>query len=67
MGRLPLAGVGVLSLLADAPADQLSDTHFGRIVEALVAYADQLAGELRRIAADADYYSPLMGLSLIHI
>ncbi len=59
--RFALDSDGDVSLLADAPADQLSDAHFGRIVATLVAYADQLAGELRRLVADAGYHSPLMG------
>lgn len=59
--RFALDSDGDVSLLADAPAEQLSDAHFGRIVATLVAYADQLAGELRRLVADAGYHSPLMG------
>jgi len=61
IARFALDGDGDVSLLADAPADQLGDAHFSRIVETLVAYADQLAGELRRMAADAGYHSPLLG------
>ncbi len=61
IARFALDGDGDVSLLADTPADQLSAPHFSRILEALVLYADQLAGELRRIAADADYHSPLLG------
>ena len=61
IAHFALDGDGDVSLLAGAPADQLSDPHFSRILEALVLYADQLAGELRRVAADASYHSPLGG------
>lgn len=48
------------ALVADAPVQQLNETYFAQIVEAFVYYADRLSGELRRLANDAAYASPLI-------
>jgi hypothetical protein len=58
--RFALDGDGDASLIADAPAPQLNDAYFAQIVEAFVYYADRLAGELRRMAVDDAYASPLI-------
>lgn len=58
--RFALDDDGDVSLIADAGAAQLTDAFFAQIVEAFVYYADQLAAELRRMALDAAYASPLI-------
>ncbi len=58
--RFALDDDGDLSLIADAPAAQLTGDLFAQIMEAFVYYADQLAGELRRMAFDDAYASSLI-------
>ncbi|MBW7885233.1 MAG: YbjN domain-containing protein [Caldilineaceae bacterium] len=56
-----LDGDGDVNLVASAPAQQISYHFFVQIVQAFVFYTDRLASELRRMATDPAYYSPLVG------
>jgi hypothetical protein len=58
--RFALDEDGDLSLIADAPVAQLTDAFFAQIVESFVYFTDQLAAELRRMAFDGAYASPLI-------
>jgi len=40
------------ALIADVPAQHLSEIYFAQIVEAFVYYAERLSAELRRLAMD---------------
>lgn len=58
--RFALDGDGDPTLIADAPVARLTHAVFAQIVEAIVAYVGLLASELRRLAADPSYHSPLV-------
>lgn len=56
--RLALDADGDINLLADLPAGHLSTGLFAAVLELLAYYTDELAPELRRLAADPESYSP---------
>lgn len=58
--RFALDGDGDVTLIADAAARRLDTLAFNETLEALVLYADQLGGELWRMATDPGYFSPLV-------
>ncbi len=58
--RFALDADGDVSLIADAPASQLTEALFATIVEAIVFYTERLSGELRRLANEPAYASPLI-------
>jgi hypothetical protein len=60
--RLARFGVdddGDVNLLAELPLARISFATFGQTLELLVYYAGQLAPELRRVAGEPHYHSPL--------
>ena len=59
LARFALDSQGDVNLVADVPARLLHFPYFQQIVDMLVFYTGRLAGELRRVAADPEYHSPL--------
>lgn len=59
LARFALDEDGDVNLLADVPAQRLTFNAFAQVLELLVFYADRLAGELRRLATQPGYHSPL--------
>ena len=59
--RFALDGDGDINLLADLPIAHCTYEQFALVLDALVYYADRLAGEVRKTAANPAYQSPLFG------
>lgn len=59
LARLAVDSDGDVNLLADLPLARISYSVFAQALDILVYYAGRLAGELRRVATDANYHSPL--------
>ena len=59
MARFALDADGDVNLLADLPLDLVDAARFGQMLDLLVFYADRLAADLRRVAADPHFHSPL--------
>jgi hypothetical protein len=59
LARFALDGDGDVNLLADLHLSMLSYVTFSRVIELIVACTDRLAGELRRVAREPGYHSPL--------
>ena len=59
LARFALDGDGDINLLADLQLDRLDYAAFSQIIEFMVACTDRLAGELRRVAREPGYHSPL--------
>jgi hypothetical protein len=56
--RLALDADGDVNLLADLPAAHINTALFGQVLELIAYYANELAPQLRQIAADPDYSLP---------
>ncbi len=59
MARFALDADGDVNLLADLPLDLVDAARFGQVLDLLVFYADRLAADLRRVAVDPNFHSPL--------
>lgn len=59
LARFAVDGQGDVNLVADVPARLLHFPSFQQVIDLLVFYTGRLAGELRRVAADPEYHSPL--------
>jgi len=57
MARFALDADGDVNLLADLPLSGADAHHFGQVLDLFVFYADRLAAELRRVAADPSFHS----------
>jgi hypothetical protein len=53
LARLALDADGDVNLLADLPAEYINMDMFGQVLELMVYYANELAPQLRQVAADA--------------
>jgi hypothetical protein len=53
LARLALDGDGDVNLLADLPAEHINMAMFGQVLELMAYYANELAPQLRQVAAEA--------------
>jgi hypothetical protein len=60
MARFALDADGDVNLLADLPLSSADASHFSQVLDLLVFYADRLAADLRRMAADPNFHSALV-------
>ena len=59
LARFALDADGDVTLLADLPLDLVDAARFGQVLDLLVFYADRLAADLHRVAADPNFHSAL--------
>lgn len=59
VARFALDADDDVNLLADLPLAALDPAQFGQTLDLLVYYTDRLIADLRRVAADPDFHSPL--------
>ncbi len=64
LARFALDDDGDVNLVADTPLARLTYPVFAEIVDWLVSYVNQMAGELGRMAQDPDYHSPLFDVAV---
>ena len=64
LARFALDDDGDVNLVADAPLARLTYPVFAEVVDWLVNYVNQLAGELGRIAQEPNYHSPLFDVTV---
>lgn len=60
MARFAIDADADVNLLADLRLAGIDAARFGQVLDLLVFYADRLAAELRRVADDPGYHSPLL-------
>lgn len=60
MARFALDAADDVNLLADLPLSSADTPRFGQVLDLLVFYADRLAADLRRMAADPNFHSALI-------
>ena len=64
LARFALDDDGDVNLVADAPLARLTYPVFAEVVDWLVNYVNQLAGELGRMAQEPNYHSPLFEVAV---